>query len=166
MFCFILCIYFFFSDFFVSYFFRLDTHLIGAHNYPKETFHCETCLQSFCYRPSLLRHRALEHGEIRKYPCENCTKVSYLILSIQFHFYYIMRCNLLLFIIKLNEKFTKWCKRFEFLKILQYFHDWINECVAVAVVTTTRHTIVHLFTKIRDNLFKALTKILLIIIRF
>ncbi|XP_037902417.1 transcription factor hamlet isoform X3 [Hermetia illucens] len=53
---------------------HLDDHLIAAHHYPKDAFKCELCPKAFCYRPTLLRHRALVHGELRKYPCENCTK--------------------------------------------------------------------------------------------
>lgn len=56
--------------------FRLDVHLVATHHYPKDSFHCEHCSKSYCYRPSLLRHRAVVHGEYRKYPCENCSKVS------------------------------------------------------------------------------------------
>lgn len=55
---------------------RLDNHLILCHNYKKDEFRCETCSQAFCYRPSLLRHKALQHGEVRRFPCENCSKVS------------------------------------------------------------------------------------------
>lgn len=58
------------------YIFRLDVHLVATHHYPKDSFHCEHCSKSYCYRPSLLRHRAVVHGEYRKYPCENCSKVS------------------------------------------------------------------------------------------
>ncbi|GAB0096363.1 transcription factor hamlet [Sergentomyia squamirostris] len=54
---------------------QLDDHLIVSHHYPKDAFRCESCPKTYSYRPSLLRHRALVHGELRKYPCENCTKV-------------------------------------------------------------------------------------------
>ncbi|CRK91379.1 CLUMA_CG005052, isoform A [Clunio marinus] len=54
----------------------LDVHLVATHHYPKDAFRCEHCPKSYCYRPSLLRHRAIVHGEYRKYPCENCSKVS------------------------------------------------------------------------------------------
>lgn len=57
-------------------YFRLDDHLIAAHHFRKDEFFCELCSQRFCHRPLLLKHRALQHNEIRKYPCENCTKVS------------------------------------------------------------------------------------------
>ncbi|XP_037042458.1 transcription factor hamlet-like isoform X4 [Bradysia coprophila] len=53
---------------------QLDDHLVSTHHYPKDAFRCDICPKSYCYRPSLLRHRALIHGELRKYPCENCTK--------------------------------------------------------------------------------------------
>lgn len=56
---------------------RLDEHLIVSHNYPKDAFTCELCPKSYSYKPSLLRHRAIVHGEHRKYPCENCTKVGF-----------------------------------------------------------------------------------------
>lgn len=62
--------------FLLLYIFRLDVHLVATHHYPKDSFHCEHCPKSYCYRPSLLRHRAVVHGEYRKYPCENCSKVS------------------------------------------------------------------------------------------
>lgn len=55
---------------------RLDNHLILCHNYKKDEFRCDTCSQAFSYRPSLLRHKALQHGEVRRFPCENCSKVS------------------------------------------------------------------------------------------
>lgn len=57
-------------------FYSLDNHLVVCHKYPKDEFSCDTCKKGFSYRPSLLKHRALQHGDIRKYPCENCTKVS------------------------------------------------------------------------------------------
>lgn len=55
---------------------RLDDHLVISHHYPKDAYRCELCPRAYCYRPSLLRHRAIVHGEIRRYPCENCPKVS------------------------------------------------------------------------------------------
>lgn len=55
---------------------RLDAHLVATHHYPRDAFHCEVCPKKYCYRPILLRHRAVAHGEFRKYPCENCSKVS------------------------------------------------------------------------------------------
>lgn len=55
--------------------FRLDDHLVISHHYPKDAYRCDLCSRSYSYRPSLLRHRAIAHGELRKYPCENCTKV-------------------------------------------------------------------------------------------
>lgn len=58
------------------YTFRLDDHLVTAHHFRKEEFICELCSKRFSHRPLLLKHRALAHNEVRKYPCENCTKVS------------------------------------------------------------------------------------------
>lgn len=70
----------FFKINYLYYFFiftyRLDVHLVATHHYPKDAYHCELCPKKYCYRPSLLRHRAIIHGEYRKYPCENCSKVS------------------------------------------------------------------------------------------
>uniref|UniRef100_A0A1Y1L9R5 C2H2-type domain-containing protein n=1 Tax=Photinus pyralis TaxID=7054 RepID=A0A1Y1L9R5_PHOPY len=54
---------------------KLDEHLIIKHNYRKDEFRCDLCPKSYCHRPCLLKHRALIHGETRKYHCENCTKV-------------------------------------------------------------------------------------------
>lgn len=56
---------------------RLDDHLIICHQYQKDQFGCDSCAKRYSTRPSLLRHRAIVHGETRKYPCENCSKVSY-----------------------------------------------------------------------------------------
>lgn len=56
--------------------FRLDDHLVAIHQYPKKTFTCDICHKTYSIKPSLLRHRALAHGEFRKFPCENCPKVS------------------------------------------------------------------------------------------
>lgn len=63
-------------NFSYNFIYRLDVHLVATHHYPKDAFRCEHCPKSYCYRPSLLRHRAIVHGEYRKYPCENCSKVS------------------------------------------------------------------------------------------
>ncbi|XP_045488833.1 histone-lysine N-methyltransferase PRDM16 isoform X2 [Pieris rapae] len=52
----------------------LDRHLIQAHAQPAAAYHCELCNRAYCSRPLLLRHRALTHTDIRKYPCENCPK--------------------------------------------------------------------------------------------
>lgn len=82
----IICIYYYLQEtdtnniqvillIFLVWFNRLDEHLINVHNYPKDEFACELCPRRYCYKPSLLRHRALSHGELRKYPCENCAKV-------------------------------------------------------------------------------------------
>ncbi|KAF5296605.1 hypothetical protein FQA39_LY12433 [Lamprigera yunnana] len=54
---------------------KLDEHLIVKHNYRKDEFRCDLCPKSYSHRPCLLKHRALVHGETRKYHCENCTKV-------------------------------------------------------------------------------------------
>lgn len=70
-------LYFLSSSFHFTFcFHRLDEHLIACHQYQKDLYRCDICSKSYCYRPSLLRHRAIIHGELRKYPCENCTKVS------------------------------------------------------------------------------------------
>ncbi|XP_067623236.1 transcription factor hamlet isoform X2 [Eurosta solidaginis] len=53
----------------------LDHHLISKHSFRKDDFACELCSKPFCHRPLLLKHRALVHNDIRKYPCENCPKV-------------------------------------------------------------------------------------------
>ncbi|CAH0725700.1 unnamed protein product, partial [Brenthis ino] len=52
----------------------LDRHLIQAHAQPASAFHCELCNRAYSSRALLLRHRALTHTDIRKYPCENCPK--------------------------------------------------------------------------------------------
>ncbi|XP_058814809.1 transcription factor hamlet isoform X2 [Topomyia yanbarensis] len=54
---------------------QLDDHLVISHHYPKNAYRCELCPRAYCYRPSLLRHRAIVHGEVKRYPCENCPKV-------------------------------------------------------------------------------------------
>ncbi|XP_026321463.1 MDS1 and EVI1 complex locus protein-like isoform X3 [Hyposmocoma kahamanoa] len=53
----------------------LDRHQIQAHGQPASAFHCELCNRTYSSRALLLRHRALAHTDIRKYPCENCPKV-------------------------------------------------------------------------------------------
>ncbi|XP_039756253.1 histone-lysine N-methyltransferase PRDM16-like isoform X1 [Pararge aegeria] len=53
----------------------LDRHLVQAHAQPASAFHCELCNRAYSTRALLLRHRALTHTDIRKYPCENCPKV-------------------------------------------------------------------------------------------
>lgn len=68
--------------FFLIFICSLDDHLVAAHHYPKDQFRCELCPKSYSYRPSLLRHRALIHGELRKYPCENCSKVNIIFQNI------------------------------------------------------------------------------------
>ncbi|XP_073962070.1 transcription factor hamlet-like isoform X3 [Choristoneura fumiferana] len=52
----------------------LDRHLIQSHAQQAAAFHCELCNRAYCSRALLLRHRALAHTDIRKYPCENCPK--------------------------------------------------------------------------------------------
>ncbi|XP_059052624.1 histone-lysine N-methyltransferase MECOM-like isoform X2 [Achroia grisella] len=52
----------------------LDRHLVQAHAQPSAAFHCELCNRAYSSRALLLRHRALAHTDIRKYPCENCPK--------------------------------------------------------------------------------------------
>ncbi|XP_026726810.1 MDS1 and EVI1 complex locus protein-like isoform X2 [Trichoplusia ni] len=52
----------------------LDRHLITEHAQPPAAFHCELCNRAYSTRALLLRHRALAHTDIRKYPCENCPK--------------------------------------------------------------------------------------------
>ncbi|XP_017774324.1 PREDICTED: transcription factor hamlet-like isoform X2 [Nicrophorus vespilloides] len=54
---------------------RLDEHLVLKHNYRKDEYRCDLCPKAYCYRPCLIRHRSIVHGEHRKYHCENCTKV-------------------------------------------------------------------------------------------
>nr|XP_040235580.2 histone-lysine N-methyltransferase PRDM16 isoform X2 [Anopheles coluzzii] len=53
---------------------QLDDHLVISHHYPKDAYRCELCPRAYSYRPSLLRHRAIVHGELRRFPCENCPK--------------------------------------------------------------------------------------------
>ncbi|CAB3234126.1 unnamed protein product [Arctia plantaginis] len=52
----------------------LDRHLIQEHAQPAAAFHCELCNRAYSTRALHLRHRALAHTDIRKYPCENCPK--------------------------------------------------------------------------------------------
>ncbi|CAH2092144.1 unnamed protein product [Euphydryas editha] len=59
----------------------LDRHLIQAHAQPASAFHCELCNRAYSSRALLLRHRALTHTDIRKYPCENCPKIRRYILG-------------------------------------------------------------------------------------
>lgn len=54
---------------------RLNEHLVTNHYYPADQYKCDLCPRAFPWRPSLNRHRAVNHGEIRKYPCENCSSV-------------------------------------------------------------------------------------------
>ncbi|XP_022916421.2 transcription factor hamlet-like isoform X1 [Onthophagus taurus] len=54
---------------------KLDDHLITKHNYRKDDYRCELCPKAYSFRPNLIKHRSVVHGEHRKYHCENCTKV-------------------------------------------------------------------------------------------
>ncbi|XP_044759685.1 transcription factor hamlet-like isoform X1 [Coccinella septempunctata] len=54
---------------------KLDEHLIVKHNYRKDEFKCEYCPKAYSHRPCLIKHKAVVHGEHRKYHCENCPKV-------------------------------------------------------------------------------------------
>lgn len=54
---------------------RLDDHLVTSHRYTPDQFQCDICPQSYCWRPCLTRHNALQHSEHRKYTCENCPKI-------------------------------------------------------------------------------------------
>lgn len=56
--------------------YSLDDHLVGAHHFKRGEFACELCDQHFCHRPLLIKHGAIAHNNIRKYSCENCSKVS------------------------------------------------------------------------------------------
>ncbi|XP_043276256.1 transcription factor hamlet-like isoform X2 [Venturia canescens] len=53
----------------------LDNHLVTSHRYPSNQHRCETCPSGYSWRPLLVRHRAVKHGDLRKYSCENCPKV-------------------------------------------------------------------------------------------
>ncbi|EZA57975.1 Transcription factor hamlet [Ooceraea biroi] len=53
----------------------LDSHLVTCHRYPAEQHRCESCPRAYAWRPLLVRHRAIVHGDLRNYPCENCPKV-------------------------------------------------------------------------------------------
>lgn len=61
---------------FLFFHYRLDNHLVTGHRYPAEQHICESCPRAYAWRPLLVRHRAIVHGDLRKYPCENCPKVS------------------------------------------------------------------------------------------
>ncbi|XP_034188171.1 transcription factor hamlet isoform X2 [Osmia lignaria lignaria] len=52
----------------------LDSHLVSCHRYPAEQHRCDTCPRAYAWRPLLVRHRAIVHGDLRNYPCENCPK--------------------------------------------------------------------------------------------
>ncbi|GJQ86124.1 hypothetical protein Trydic_g15278 [Trypoxylus dichotomus] len=53
----------------------LDEHLIAKHNYRRDEHSCDLCPKTYSYRPSLIKHKAIQHGEHKKYHCENCTKL-------------------------------------------------------------------------------------------
>lgn len=53
----------------------LDNHLVACHRYPSEQHRCENCTTGYAWRPLLVRHRAIVHGDLRKYLCENCPKI-------------------------------------------------------------------------------------------
>ncbi|XP_049548303.1 histone-lysine N-methyltransferase PRDM16-like [Anopheles darlingi] len=59
---------------------HLDEHLVIAHHYQKDAYRCDLCPRAYSYRPSLLRHRAIVHGELRRFHCENCPKVSVMLV--------------------------------------------------------------------------------------
>ncbi|XP_057326321.1 histone-lysine N-methyltransferase MECOM-like isoform X2 [Microplitis mediator] len=52
----------------------LDNHLVTGHRYPSDQHICDSCPRAYAWRPLLVRHRAIIHGDLRKYPCENCPK--------------------------------------------------------------------------------------------
>ena len=52
----------------------MDDHLITAHGYAAGQFRCEYCPRAFSWRPNLIQHKTL-HGEFKRYPCENCSRV-------------------------------------------------------------------------------------------
>nr|CAD7453331.1 unnamed protein product [Timema tahoe] len=54
----------------------LDGHLVSCHRYPPDQYKCDQCPRTFSWRPTLARHRVTQHGEQRRYPCENCPKSS------------------------------------------------------------------------------------------
>ncbi|CAH0564476.1 unnamed protein product [Brassicogethes aeneus] len=53
---------------------KLDEHLISKHNHRRDEFRCELCPKAYSHRTCLIKHRAVEHGEVKKYHCENCPK--------------------------------------------------------------------------------------------
>jgi len=53
-----------------------DQKLVGAHHFKQDEFQCKQCTVRFCHRPLLIKHEAISHNNIRKYSCENCSKVS------------------------------------------------------------------------------------------
>lgn len=65
------------NEMYASFIFRLDSHLVTCHRYPAEQHRCDSCPRAYAWRPLLVRHRAIVHGDLRNYPCENCPKVSF-----------------------------------------------------------------------------------------
>ena len=45
-----------------------------AHGYAAGQFRCEYCPRAFAWRPNLIQHKTV-HGEFKRYPCENCSRV-------------------------------------------------------------------------------------------
>ncbi|KAJ8680989.1 hypothetical protein QAD02_016776 [Eretmocerus hayati] len=54
---------------------ELNNHLVTCHRYPARSHCCTSCPSAYAWRPLLVRHRAIAHGDVRNYPCENCPKV-------------------------------------------------------------------------------------------
>ncbi|XP_047741595.1 transcription factor hamlet isoform X2 [Hyalella azteca] len=52
----------------------LDEHLIASHGFPANQHRCKYCPRAFAWRPSLIQHNII-HGEFKRYPCENCSRV-------------------------------------------------------------------------------------------
>ncbi|CAG9826438.1 unnamed protein product [Diabrotica balteata] len=53
---------------------KLDEHVIKNHNHRRDEHQCDYCSKAFSYRPLLIKHLAIKHGQIKRYHCENCTK--------------------------------------------------------------------------------------------
>ena len=111
--------------YFFIFTYRLDVHLVATHHYPKDAYHCELCPKKYCYRPSLLRHRAIIHGEYRKYPCENCSKVSCTCYSNNLR--NSLSCHFSCFI-KLNNKSIKTIKASTKSQIVRKISPYIAKC--------------------------------------
>ncbi|XP_048519652.1 transcription factor hamlet isoform X3 [Dendroctonus ponderosae] len=54
---------------------KLDEHLIHKHNYRRDQYQCDLCPKLYSDKACLIRHRAIIHGETKKFHCENCPKV-------------------------------------------------------------------------------------------